>query len=193
VTTVDEDKLLSKLREADLESYDLLTRLRKLWLHAERSIHDLWNRSLPFGDVVVNRWERATSLGFGKGTSIYDTAIVYGDVIVGENTWIGPGVILDGCGGLSIGSYCSISAGVQIYTHDTVRWAVSGGAHPPDRAPTRIGSRCYLGPNAIVSKGVTIGDGCIIGANSFVNADIPPGSRAFGTPCRIVGPAALHP
>ena len=37
--------------------------------------------------------------------------------------------------------------------------------------------------------GVTIGDGSVVGANSFVNSDIPAGSKAFGTPARVVGPA----
>jgi hypothetical protein len=36
-------------------------------------------------------------------------------------------VILDGRGGLLIGDYVSISAGVQIYTHDTVEWSTSLG------------------------------------------------------------------
>ncbi len=96
--------------------------------------------------------------------------------------------ILDGSGGgLSIGSHCSISAGVQIYTHDTVNRSLSGGTAKIDTAPTRIGSNCYIGPNTVIAKGVTIGDNVVIGANSLVNKDIPSGKKAFGTPCRIVG------
>jgi acetyltransferase-like isoleucine patch superfamily enzyme len=49
------------------------------------------------------------------------------DVTVGKNCWIGPNVILDGSGGgLFIGDYVDISAGVHIYTHDTVKRAISG-------------------------------------------------------------------
>jgi acetyltransferase-like isoleucine patch superfamily enzyme len=83
---------------------------------------------------------------------------------------------------------------VQIYTHDTVEWALSGGKAKPQRASTTIGSRCYLGPNVIVSRGVSIGDGCVIGANSLVRTSIPPGSKAYGTPCRVVASpdAATH-
>ena len=110
--------------------------------------------SLPFGDYIVDRWEKAKNLGFGEGSSIYDSAIVIGDVKVGKNTWIGPFTVLDGTGGLEIGDTCSISAGVQIYTHDTVEWAISGGKHPKEQAPVQIGNRCYIGPNSIISKGV---------------------------------------
>lgn len=144
---------------------------------------------MSFGDLVVDRFERARRLGFGKGSSAYDSALILGDVKVGQHTWIGPFTILDGSGGLEIGSWVSIAAGVHIYTHDTVTWSLSGGVKPIDRAPTRIGSRCYIGPNTVIAKGVTIGDGCVIGAHSLVRHDIPPGMKAFGTPCRIVGPA----
>jgi acetyltransferase-like isoleucine patch superfamily enzyme len=152
-------------------------------------VRERWHRSLPVGDYLVDRWEKARLLGFGEGASIYDSAVVLGDVRVGKHTWIGPFTVLDGSGGLEIGDYCSISAGVQIYTHDTVRWATSGGRIDPDRSPVRIGSRCYIGPNAVISKGVTIGDGCVVGANSLVNSDVPPGSKAWGTPARVTGPA----
>lgn len=147
-----------------------------------------FNRVLPVGDYLSDRWEKAKALGFGEGSTIYDSSLVFGDVAVGEHTWIGPFTILDGSGGgLIIGSHCSISAGVQIYTHDTVNRSVTGGVAKIDTAPTRIGSNCYIGPNTVISKGVTIGDNVIIGANSLVNKDVPSGKKAFGTPCRIVG------
>lgn len=152
-------------------------------------VRERWHRSLPVGDYLVDRWEKARLLGFGEGASVYDSAVVLGDVRVGKHTWIGPFTVLDGSGGLEIGDYCSISAGVQIYSHDTVRWATSGGRTDPDRSPVRIGSRCYIGPHAVISKGVTIGDGCVIGANSLVNSDVPAGSTAWGTPARVTGPA----
>jgi acetyltransferase-like isoleucine patch superfamily enzyme len=151
-----------------------------------------WNRHLSFGDYVSDRWERARAMKFGEGTSIYDSSLVLGSVKVGKNVWIGPFCVLDGSGGLEIGDFCSISAGVQIYTHDSVNWATSGGAAKYDYASVRIGSRCYIGPNTVIAKGVAIGDGCIIGAQSLVTSDIPEGSKAFGLPCRVVGPAVTQ-
>jgi acetyltransferase-like isoleucine patch superfamily enzyme len=160
--------------------------LERFWSTRFAEVLQQWKRALPFGDYVVDRWEKARRLGFGEGTSIYDGSLVIGDVVVGRNTWIGPFTVLDGSGGLVIGDYCSISAGVQIYTHDSVQWALTSGEATVDRAPTRIGSNCYLGPNTVVAKGVTIGDRCVIGANSLVLHDIPPGSKAVGTPCRVI-------
>lgn len=164
---------------------ELLSELRELISVEGTKMRMKYNRSLPFADYIVDRWEKARDLDFGEGSSIYDSAIVLGDVKVGKNTWIGPFTVLDGSGGLKIGNNCSISAGVQIYTHDTVQWAITGGEKKPERAPVHIGNNCYIGPNTIVSKGVVIGDGCVIGANSLVNSDIPAGRKAWGTPVQI--------
>lgn len=166
---------------------DLLEQLKALWFQCRSEIDKKFNRTLPFGEYIVDRWQKADVLGFGEGASIYDSSLVFGDVSVGENTWVGPFVVLDGSGELEIGSYCSISAGVQIYSHDTVEWAISGGKSPYQYSKTSIGDYCYIGPNTIITKGVSIGDQCIIGANSLVVSDIPGNSKAFGNPCRIVG------
>ncbi len=165
---------------------DLLELLRELWNKRRHEVAERWQRTLPFAEYIVDRWEKAKALGFGEGASIYDSALVFGDVHVGARTWIGPFVILDGSGGLRIGSNCSISAGVQIYSHDSVKWATSGGEEPYEYAATTIGDRCYIGPNTVIAKGVAIGDGCVIGANSLVLQALPAGSTAFGTPCRAV-------
>jgi len=154
------------------------------WLEVKKE----WQRGLPFGDYIVDRWDKASRLGFGDGCSIYDSSVVLGNVRVGCHTWIGPFTVLDGTGGLEIGDYCSISAGVQIYTHDTVSWAVSGGERQFEQAPVKIGSCTYIGPGVIIAKGVTIGSGCVIGANSFVNRSIPDHFKAWGTPARLIGP-----
>lgn len=157
------------------------------FLHARREeVATAWNRSLSFGDYVSDRWEKAQSLGFGEGSSVYDSVTVIGDVKVGPNTWVGPQVVLDGSGGLSIGSHCSVSAGVQIYSHDSVRWAVSGGKEGIEHASTTVGSNVYLGPNVVVAKGVSIGHRCVIGANSVVMSDIPAGFMAAGNPCKVI-------
>lgn len=166
---------------------DLLNQLRSAWLSARDLCYAQWNRTLPFGEYVVDRWEKARLLGFGDESSIYDSSVVIGTVSVGSHTWIGPWVMLDGSGGLSIGSHCSISAGVHIYTHDSVNFAISAGEAAIERAPTSIGDNCYIGPNVIIGKGVSIGNGCIVGANSLVLNDLPAGVKAFGTPCRTVG------
>lgn len=171
--------------ELDIEIQTKIETLKKLYQALRADMKERFQRDLPIDELLFDRWERAKTLGFGKGASIYHNSYVYGDVSVGENTWIGPFTILDGTGGLKIGSFCSISAGVQIYTHDSVKWAVSGGKESYERAPVKIGDQCYIGPNSVISKGITIGSESIIGAGSLVLSDIPPKSKAWGCPAKI--------
>ena len=165
----------------------LLSSLRAVHRDLDDKISTQWRRSLPWGDLLGDRWERARRLGFGEGVSIYDTSYVFGDVKVGHHTWIGPFTMLDGSGGLMIGSYCSISTGVQIYTHETLEWALTGGKAPYTKAPVSIGSNCYIGSQAIIRMGVTIGDRAVVGAGAFVNGDVAANSIVVGVPARVIG------
>jgi acetyltransferase-like isoleucine patch superfamily enzyme len=161
--------------------------LRELHERLDRAMRERWDRSLPLQELLSDRWQRAQALGFGEESSIYASSYVYGDVRVGARTWIGPFTLLDGSGGLEIGVNCSISAGVQIYTHDSVEWALTGGEAAYELAPVSIGDCCHIGAQTIVVKGVSIGDHCVVGAASFVNRDVPPFTIAAGTPCRPIG------
>ncbi|WP_300743271.1 acyltransferase [Helicobacter sp. UBA3407] len=144
-----------------------------------------YNRVLPLNEYLSNRWEKANYLQWGEGSNCYDNVYVFGDVQVGENTFVGPFCILDGGGGLRIGKFCSISAGVQIYTHNSVQWSHQGGGSL-EYAPVVIEDYCYIGPNSVISMGVTIGKGAIVGACSFVNKNVPPYTKVAGCPARII-------
>jgi len=161
--------------------------IQQLYLTLLNKTKKKWDRDLPFEELLFDRWERAKQLGFADGASIYHNSYVYGDVIVGKETWIGPYTLIDGTGRLEIGDYCCISAGVQIYTHDTVKRFVSGGKESSKHAPVIIEDCCYIGPQSVIQSGVKIGKHSIVGTNSFVNEDIPSFSVAVGTPAKIVG------
>jgi acetyltransferase-like isoleucine patch superfamily enzyme len=166
---------------------ELLESLRGLIKTLHREKWEQYHRHVSVGDLLTDRWEIARDYGFGEGTSCYDNVLILGAVTIGKNCWIGPNVILDGSGGgLLIGDHVDISAGVHIYTHDTVKRATSGGFADVEYAPTRIGSCVYIGPQSIIQKGVTIGDRVVIGAMSLVNWDVPSDSRVWGIPARPV-------
>jgi len=162
--------------------------LQALRLTREAELTAKFDRSLPFADGLFDRWERAKRLGFGAEASIYDSACVFGDVRVGAKTWIGPYVVLDGSGGgISVGATCSVAAGVHIYTHDTVLWALSGGKLPARVGKVAIGNRVYLGSQSVIARGVTIGDMAVVAANSFVRDDVAPRTIVAGVPAAPIG------
>lgn len=113
-------------------------------------------------------------------------------ITLGDDVWIGYFTLVDGSGGLEIGSKVSISSGVHIYTHDSSKYRAYDLPKDPingthiERAPVKIGSNVQIGANSIILPGVTIGDNVIIGALSLVNKDIPSNTIAVGNPCKVL-------
>ena len=114
-------------------------------------------------------------------------AVLIGEPTIGEGTWIGPFCLIDGSGGLEIGRHCDIASGAHIYTHSTVKRCVTGRVVPIERKPVRIGDRTFIGANAVIQMGLTIGSHCIVGAGAVVSIDLPDCTAAFGVPAKIVG------
>lgn len=114
----------------------------------------------------------------------------------GFSLYINPGSHLElGSGyannGLNLSCFERISIGrdVAIAEHVTIRDSddhVLSGASRPTTAPVTIGNHVWIGMNAIILKGVTIGDGAVIAAGSVVTRDIPPATLAAGVPARVV-------
>jgi acetyltransferase-like isoleucine patch superfamily enzyme len=79
--------------------------------------------------------------------------------------------------GVHIGDHTIVTPGARIFTHDFV---------VANHADTRIGSKCFIGLNAIILPGVTIGDHCVVAAGSLVNEDVPQRSMVAGNPAKII-------
>jgi acetyltransferase-like isoleucine patch superfamily enzyme len=56
-----------------------------------------------------------------------------------------------------------------------------------ERQPVVIEDDVWIGPNATILKGVTIGQGAFIEAGALVTRDVPPRARVMGNPAKIVG------
>ena len=101
----------------DFSNDDFKKNIHQFYKKVSQELKSNFDRNLSFQDAVFDRWERAKELNFGTNTSIYNSSSVFGNVKVGENSWIGPNTLLDGTGGeLIIGNNCSISSGVQIFS-----------------------------------------------------------------------------
>jgi acetyltransferase-like isoleucine patch superfamily enzyme len=81
---------------------------------------------------------------------------------------------------VSIGSDCAISFGVTIIDDD--------GHGPQDRrcSPIAIGDRVWIGCNATILKGVSIGEGSVVAAGAVVTRSCAPRSLLAGVPARAI-------
>ena len=92
---------------------------------------------------------------FGKDTYISETAIVIGDVKIGDNCYIGHGAILRGdYGSIEIGSGTAVEEAVVI--------------HAPPQKLCRIGDRVTIGHGAIIHA-ASIGDLSVIGMGAVLS------------------------
>lgn len=115
-------------------------------------------------------------------------AWIVGEPTIGPGCWIGAFTVIDGSGGLTIGRGCDISAGAQIYTHSTVRRAVTDRAAEVERAPSSIGDCVHIGAAAIVLMGCRIGSHSVVAAGAVVpqHTVAPDWSLIVGVPARVV-------
>ena len=101
---------------------------------------------------------------------------------------------------VEIGSFCSIGADVMLLLgagHNTAwvsTWPIkevfglSGQyeQHPIYRGPTVIGNDVWIGRDALILDGITIGHGAVIGARAVVTKDVRPYAVVAGVPAREI-------
>lgn len=88
---------------------------------------------------------------------------------------------------VTIGDDTQIGPGVQIYCADHPRDPVERRSGAEFGRPVHIGRNVWIGGNAIILPGVTIGDDAVIGAGAVVTRDVPNGATALGNPARVRG------
>jgi acetyltransferase-like isoleucine patch superfamily enzyme len=141
-------------------------------------------RSEEFEGLIVY----AKKFNFYKNSSIHHNSYIIDDVKVKDNTFIGLFTILDeSSAGLQIGSNTSTAAGVQIYSHNLIAGALSGHKISEKYGSVKIGDNCFIGPNSVITQGLTIGDNCFIWANSVVIFDVKSNLEVSGNPSKIIG------
>jgi acetyltransferase-like isoleucine patch superfamily enzyme len=137
----------------------------------------------------------------GRASSFTADHQEYARFEVGIGTYGEPEVVYWDCGGtLRIGRYCSIASGVTILLggeHHTdwvttypfslmVPAAVGLPGYPRTKGDVKIGNDVWLGYEALILSGVTIGDGAVIGARSVVTRDVEPYAVVAGSPARMI-------
>lgn len=108
------------------------------------------------------------------------------NIFIGKHFYCNTGCVILDSAPVHIGNHVMLAPNVQIYT-------ATHALDPDERAalvewakPVRIGDKVWIGGNATICPGVSIGEGAVIGAGSVVTKDIPAGVIAGGNPCRII-------
>jgi len=129
------------------------------------------------------------------------TLAAYSRYEIGDWTYGAPNVVHhDQETRLRIGRFCSIAKGVTILLdgdHRTdwiatypfsaiVDCARGCVGHPRSKGDIEIGNDVWIGRDAVILSGVTIGDGAVVAARAVVTRDVPPYSIVAGNPARIV-------
>ena len=107
----------------------------------------------------------------------------------GRNLHFGKQVFINDCchfqdqGGIFIGDRVLIG-------HNTVLATIDHDLDPASRqnhyAPIRIGNDVWIGASAVITKGVTVGDGSVIAAGAVVTKDVPAHTVYGGVPARLL-------
>jgi len=93
---------------------------------------------------------------------------------------------------VTIGGYCSVAANVEFIiggNHHTERistFPFAGAGGPSSKGPITVGNDVWIGKNALILSGITVGDGAAIGANSVVTRDVRPYAIVAGNPAREI-------
>lgn len=143
------------------------------------------------------------SIRVGAHTLVAGELLVFlhgGDISIGEWCFIGEGARLWSCGAIKIGDRVLISHNVNIFDslthplsarlrHSQFKEIAQTG-HPLSidlgEQPVTVNNDVWIGANALILRGVTIGEGAIVGAGAVVTHDVSPFTIVAGNPARVI-------
>lgn len=168
----------------------------------EKIINRIKNIALEFkvyilhlvGCVPIHHFRRfcyrlaGIKIGHGStihmGTRFYDPK----NIVIGQDTIIGEGAVLDGRDKLAIGNHVALATNVMIFNS---QHEINDENFSPSVAPVIIEDYVFVGPRVIIQPGVKIGKGAIIAAGAVVTKDVPPYAVVGGVPAKIIGERKL--
>jgi len=128
----------------------------------------------------------------GKGVYLARTAVVVGDVTLGDHASVWYQAVLRGdINYIKVGDYSNIQDGAVIHLADEYPceigdWVTVG--HGAVVHACKVGDECLIGMNSTILDGAEVGAQSIVGANALVTqgTQIPEGSLVLGSPAKVV-------
>ena len=151
------------------------------------------NPRMSFFSFVDNKTE------IGNYSKIYRFCKIR-NTKIGSYTYVSPNCSMNNT---FIGSFCSIATGVKsgygkhpinfvstsplFYSlKNALGTSFSSDNHFEEYEPVKIGNDVWIGADAMILDGVTIGDGAIVAAKSLVNKDVEPYAIVGGIPAKLI-------
>lgn len=145
-----------------------------------RSIHVAVGHC-PTRSAIV---QRLVAQGFTPASVVHPRAIIAGDVVMGNGTFVAAGVVVNS--GASVGNHVILNTSCSV-DHDCV---IGDGVHlaPGVRIGglTTVGAGAFIGIGATVLNCLRIGEQTIVGGGAVVVHDLPAGVVAYGVPAKVV-------
>jgi len=140
----------------------------------------------PDADLVAEPGRRIVA---GPRCAFASGVFVHGPVVLGTDVSLNPQVTVEGgTAGIEIGDGTRIATGARLFAFD------HGIA--PDRPvrdqPTRsrgirVGCDVWIGANAGLTDGISVGDHAVVAMGAVVTHDVPPWAIVGGVPARVIG------
>lgn len=128
----------------------------------------------------------------GRNTWVVGFKVSEGaELVIGDRVSVNYQTTISVARSVRIGDDTMIAGNVQIY--DNISHPLSPARRLrhdsftlEESAPIVIGKNCWIGNQAIVMRGVTIGDNSVVAAGSIVTKSVPPNTLVGGNPARVI-------
>ncbi len=109
-----------------------------------------------------------------------------GDVTIGDYTRIG--IHCTVIGPVAIGSHVNLAQGITVtaLNHNFADPSLRIDQQGVSTAPVVIGDDVWIGANAVILPGVTIGRHCVVAAGAVVTKDVPDNTLVGGVPAKVI-------
>lgn len=144
----------------------------------------------PLCNWVKAAFLKASGARIGKRVTFYPGVwITPGrNLVAGDDVDFAHGVLVTTAGGVEIGDRTLIGYRAQILSVNHVipeeRGRIFNAGHEPHAV--RIGRDVWIGANALVLPGITVGDGAVVAGGSVVTKSVEPYAIVAGNPARVL-------
>lgn len=134
----------------------------------------IFEEHVRLGRIIV----KSNGLKIGAFTYVRSGSEIYGACEIGRFCSIGQNVII----GLEKNKHPTHWLSTSFFSNNHESFYVENSQFEP----TIIGNDCWIGRDAVIMSGVTVGDGAIIGARAVVTSNIPPFAIYAGVPAKLI-------